>query len=128
MEQPYKAEFPTFFSTHPTGHINHAISSRMDPNPSAEPNPDQSHLSDVSELSELSLEDRLNRAVEVCENNKDKISIRKIARMYGVPNITLFHRIKGLPSKQIDCERRQRLNYQKETALVDWILCLQAWG
>ena len=96
MEQPYKAEFPTFFSTHPTGHINHAILSRMNPNPSAEPNPNQSHLSNVSKLSKLSLKDRLNRAIEIYKNNKDKINIRKIIRIYEVLNTILFYKIKEL--------------------------------
>ena len=100
----------------------------MDPNPSAESNPDQSLLSDASDPPELPLKDRLQRALELYKNHESPISIRKIARMFGVPNSSLQNRIIGLPSKQMDCERRQRLNCQEEMALVEWILRLQAWG
>lgn len=48
-----------------------------------------------------------------------QISIRKIARMYGISNMSLQRRIKGLSSKYIDCEQRQRLNRREEIALID---------
>ena len=100
----------------------------MDLNPSAAAYSDGSSSFIEPDPPELPPEERLKQAMKAHKNQEKPISIRKIARMYGVPRSSLQDRIKGKTLAKEVHERRQRLNPQEEAALIDWILRLQAWG
>ena len=56
------------------------------------------------------------------------LSERKPAPQHDVPKTTLQKRINGSPPASVAYQRRQCLVTEEETALVNWILRLQAWG
>ena len=88
----------------------------------------KSKRSTLQDPDEIPKSKRLELACNVWKDPTNKLSIRKIARQYGISHSTLGDRIHGKVSKKDEAKRRQRLTPEEEEAIVGWILRLQAWG
>jgi len=61
-------------------------------------------------------------------DNDPSVSLRQIAKIYGLPRSTLQHRWKGRQSAETFHAHRQRLSPHEEDALIRWIDTMTAWG
>ena len=62
----------------------------------------------------------MNLAVTACQNNEEKLSIRKIARQHGLSESTLRGRLNGRQAREIAYIPRQKLSVKQEDALAHW--------
>lgn len=76
----------------------------------------------------LSKQDRVQLAMTVYRNNDLKLPVRKIARQHGIAESTLRGRINGAKSYEVSHQQFQRLTFEQEEALADWILLMASWG
>ncbi len=67
---------------------------------------------------EVSKQERLNLAVTACQNNANKLSIRKIARQHGLSEFTLRGRLNDRQAREIAYISRQKLAAEQEDALA----------
>ncbi len=83
-----------------------------------------------SEDIELSQEERITLAHarwnEASAANENP-SQAKLARQYEIPSSTLWNRINGWKTAAARNQQFQRLSFEEEAAIRDWILRLQAW-
>ena len=70
---------------------------------------------------------RLQLAIEEIRKNPG-ISLREIARIYGVPRSTLQARLGGRRDAKTSHEATQRLSVEEEQGLITWIDRMTAWG
>ena len=81
-----------------------------------------------SSMTELPYEDRVQLAMIAWREAGGALSMRKAARQYAVSKSTLDYRTKGHTSPATRNQNQQRLTPEEESAIVSWILRLQAWG
>ena len=78
-------------------------------------------------MASFSKERRIILAIQAIQNNKN-LSCRQAAKIYGVPEATLRHRMNGRTSKPDSRNARRKLTDSEEEAIVRYILDLDERG
>src|SRR5271170_3508751 len=82
----------------------------------------------VFEVPEFSNAERLDMSHRAWQRPDRTMSIRKIAKVYGVSQSTLQKQTKGTISKAEANQALQRLSPGEEDCLRDWCMQLARWG
>ena len=85
-------------------------------------------MTSIPPEAEQPYEDRVQLAVSAWKNANGTLSMREAARQHGISKSTLDYRIRGHMTATARNQKQQRLTPEEESALVNWILSLQALG
>ncbi len=78
-------------------------------------------------MSAQTIEARIILVIEAIRSNK-KMSRRHIAKIYGVPESSLYDRINGKTPKAEKCDSQHKLTLSEEQTFVQYILDLNVQG
>jgi helix-turn-helix, Psq domain/Tc5 transposase DNA-binding domain len=74
---------------------------------------------------ELPIEERIEMALTAIDSG---LSLRKAAKVHGIPRSTLSDRKRGIATRDIAHKKMQRLTPEEEHSLANWARDLHAWG
>ena len=124
--------FPEFVPQRDTLSLTVAIHERFPNRPYPTPllphHPSNTAMASPVEFTKQQRFELAIRDYQKSEAEGGQVSVRKLARQYGLAKSTLSCRIRGRQSKQLSAESRQLLRPEQEEALAKWIKKMEAWG